>query len=145
MCTFISFVSQLRMHNFSIANYTTHSTVVIDLPVVMTTEQTCHLLLHICFSQFHHKSSKQVTWTCQSHSTLSLTSHHGSTGSLIRKFMGDLWWAKRRCDRFYGAHHLSPQFPSHPCCISIHLPSAVMENGPITGCSFKRQSLTPPP
>lgn len=50
VCTFISFVSLLRKHNFSIANYTTHSTVVTDLPVVMTTEQTCHLLFHICFS-----------------------------------------------------------------------------------------------
>jgi len=50
MCTFISFVTLLRMHNFSIANYTTHSTVIIDFPVVMTTEQTCHFSLHICFS-----------------------------------------------------------------------------------------------
>jgi hypothetical protein len=49
MCIFISFVSLLRMHNFSIANYTTHSTVVINFPVV-TTEQTCYLLLGVCFS-----------------------------------------------------------------------------------------------
>jgi hypothetical protein len=145
MCTFIPFVSLLRMHNFSIANYTTHSTVVIDLPVVMTTVQTCYISLHICSSQFHHKSPKQVAWPCHSQSTLSLTSHHGGTGSLVRKFTWDSWWAKRQCNRFYGAHHLSPQFPSHQCCISIHLSSAVMENAPITGCSFRRQSLTLPP
>jgi hypothetical protein len=87
-------------------------------------------------------SSKQVPWPC--HSAFSLTSHHRSTDSLMWKFMGDLWWAKRQYDRFYGAHHLSPHFPPHPCYISINLPSAVMENGPITGCSFKRQSHTTP-
>jgi hypothetical protein len=59
-----------------------------------------------------------------------LTSHHGGTGSLIRKFTGDLWWAKRQCDRFYGAHHLFPQFPSHQCCICMfiqkHFPYSVI-------------------
>ena len=70
MCTITSFVSLLRMHNFGIANYATHNTVVIDFPVVMTTEQTCYLLLHICFSYFYHKSAKQMAWPCHSQNTL---------------------------------------------------------------------------
>lgn len=126
MCTFISFVSLLRMHNFSIANYMTHSTVVINFPVV-TTEQTCYLLLDVCFSQIRHKSPKKVARPCHSQSTLSLTSHHGGTGSLIRRFTWDLWLAKRQCDRFYGAHHLSPPI-SIPPVLHIH-PSAICSDG----------------